>query len=251
MPIGSTACPLGLASISLNSVSSLPLIVVLPGILIFIPNPELDSPDQAYPTAMAFLPVGIKGLVFAALMAAIVSSLSSMANSIATIFTVDLLPLMRSFDNHDPIAVGRVTAVIAMCVAMAVAKPLLGNFDQAFQYIQEFTGFFTPGIVAIFLLGLASPRVSANGALGAAIGSAVFSLLGKLLFPEVPFMDRVAIVFFLGIFTAVVISLCTQVTSEEGALVDGSFLEQPTSSSFNLMSCLVVLIVGSFYYAWW
>ena len=144
----------------------MPLIVVLPGILIFILNPELNSPDQAYPTAMAFLPVGIKGLVFAALMAAIVSSLSSMANSIATIFTVDLLPLMRSFDKHDPIAVGRVTAVIAMCVAMAVAKPLLGNFDQAFQYIQEFTGFFTPGIVAIFLLGLESPRVSANGALG-------------------------------------------------------------------------------------
>jgi len=229
----------------------MPLIVVLPGILIFILNPDLDSPDQAYPTAMAFLPVGIKGLVFAALMAAIVSSLSSMANSIATIFTVDLLPLMRSFEKHDSIAVGRVTAVISMCIAMMVAKPLLGNFDQAFQYIQEFTGFFTPGIVAIFLLGLASPMVNANGALGAAIGSAVFSLLGKLLFAEVPFMDRVAIVFFLCIFTAVVISLCTQVTSEEGALVDGSFLEQPTSNSFNLMSCLVVLIVGAFYYAWW
>lgn len=229
----------------------MPLIVVLPGILIFILNPELDSPDQAYPTAMAFLPVGIKGLVFAALMAAIVSSLSSMANSIATIFTVDLLPQMRSFEKHDPIAVGRVTAVIAMCVAMAVAKPLLGNFDQAFQYIQEFTGFFTPGIVAIFLLGIASPRVNANGALGAAIGSAVFSLIGKLLFPEVPFMDRVMIVFFLCLTTAVLISLGKQGSSDEDALIDGSFLKQPTSSSFNLMSCLVVLIVGGFYYAWW
>ena len=93
--------------------------------------------------------------------------------------------------------------------------------------------------------------MSANGALGAAIGSAVFSLMGKLLFPEVPFMDRVAIVFFLCLFTAVVISLGKKGISDKGALIDGSFLEQPTSSSFNLMSCLVVLIVGGFYYAWW
>ena len=132
----------------------MPVIVVLPGIAMYALNAELATPDQAYPSAMALLPAGIKGLVFAALLAAIVSSLASMCNSISTIFTVDLLPSMVSeqwLDRHR-LASGRGTALIAMMIAMMTAQPLLGNFDQAFQYIQEFTGFFTPGIVAIFLL---------------------------------------------------------------------------------------------------
>ena len=229
----------------------MPLIVVLPGILVFIVNSSLDSPDQAYPTAMSFLPVGVKGLVFAALMAAIVSSLSSMSNSIATIFTVDILPRVGKLQESDPILIGRISAVIAMMVAMFVAKPLLGNFDQAFQYIQEFTGFFTPGIVAIFLLGIMSPRVTANGALTAAIGSAVFSLLGRWLLPEIPFMDRVSIVFLLCVASALLVSREGYSKSEDSRLYDRSLFDSQTSAGFNLSSCLVVLIVGSFYVIWW
>ena len=229
----------------------MPIIVVLPGILVFIVNSNLESPDQAYPTAMSFLPVGIKGLVFAALMAAIVSSLSSMSNSIATIFTVDVLPRIGKLEASDPILIGRISAVIAMVVAMSVAKPLLGNFDQAFQYIQEFTGFFTPGIVAIFLLGIMSPRVTANGALTAAIGSAVFSLLGRLLFPDIPFMDRVAIVFVLCVVSALLVSRGSSSQRIDSRFFDLSFFNSKTNASFNLLSCLIVLIVGCFYVVWW
>ena len=229
----------------------MPIIVVLPGILVFIVNSNLESPDQAYPTAMSFLPVGIKGLVFAALMAAIVSSLSSMSNSIATIFTVDVLPRIGKLEASDQIIIGRISAVIAMVVAMSVAKTLLGNFDQAFQYIQEFTGFFTPGIVAIFLLGIMSPRVTANGALTAAIGSAVFSLLGRLLFPDIPFMDRVAIVFVLCVVSALLVSRVSSSQRIDSRFFDLSFFNSKTNASFNLSSCLVVLIVGYFYVVWW
>ena len=133
------------------------------------------SSAAAAASAMALLPTGIKGLVFAALLAAIVSSLASMCNSISTIFTVDLLPSMVSKDwlDRNLVFSGRLTALVAMAIAMAAAQPLLGNFDQAFQYIQEFTGFFTPGIVAIFLLGMFWGKTTATGALLAAVGSAI------------------------------------------------------------------------------
>ena len=134
----------------------MPVIVVLPGIAMFVLNTDLASPDQAYPSAMTLLPVGIKGLVFAALLAAIVSSLASMCNSISTIFTVDIAPTMMASASLEGrrVVIGRTVSVAAMVIAMMAAKPLLGDFDQAFQYIQEFTGFFTPGIVVIFLLGM-------------------------------------------------------------------------------------------------
>ena len=133
----------------------MPLIVVFPGIAMYAMGTQLATPDQAYPTAMNLLPAGIKGLVFAALLAAIVSSLASMSNSISTLFTMDLLPfLLGGREASNPVRTGRITAAVAMLAAMISARPLLGSFDQAFQYIQEFTGFFTPGIVVIFLLGM-------------------------------------------------------------------------------------------------
>ena len=133
----------------------MPVIVVLPGIAVFVLGAQISAPDQAYPHAMTLLPVGIKGLVFAALLAAIVSSLASMTNSISTIFTMDIFPsLNNGASAADPVRLGRIVAVAAMVIAMIAARPLLGNFDQAFQFIQEFTGFFTPGILVIFLVAL-------------------------------------------------------------------------------------------------
>ena len=133
----------------------MPIIVVLPGIAVFVMGVDISAPDQAYPHAMTLLPVGIKGLVFAALLAAIVLSLASMTNSISTIFTLDIFPSLNKGESAaNPVRIGRIVALAAMVVAMITARPLLGNFDQAFQYIQEFTGFFTPGIVVIFMLGI-------------------------------------------------------------------------------------------------
>src|SRR6185295_6291902 len=98
----------------------------------------------AYPHLMAMLPHGVLGLVFAALIAAIVASMGSKINSIATIFTMDVYkPLRPHVSQEHLVRTGRITAVVALIIAILSARPLLGNFDQAFQYIQEFTGFFT------------------------------------------------------------------------------------------------------------
>ena len=155
----------------------MPVIIVLPGIAAVALAPNLERPDEAYPHLMAMLPTGILGLVFAALIAAIVASMGSKINSIATIFTMDVYrPLRPQASQRHLGLVGRATAAVALIIAILMAKPLLGSFDQAFQYIQEFTGFFTPGICVIFLLGMFWERCTATGALVAAIASFVLSL---------------------------------------------------------------------------
>ena len=229
----------------------MPVIVVLPGIAMFVLNADLASPDQAYPSAMTLLPVGIKGLVFAALLAAIVSSLASMCNSISTIFTVDVAPMLglATDDGTSGVRLGRIVAVCAMGIAMIAAKPLLGNFEQVFQYIQEFTGFFTPGIVAIFMLGLFWSRTTATAALLAAIASAALSLLFKLYLPELPFMDRVGLVFLLCAGIGIVWSLARPLP--QPGFVDPSGVSFSTSQGFNLSALVVTLILVFFYAIWW
>ena len=187
----------------------MPVIVVLPGVAAVLLAPDLDAPDKAYPSVMKLLPAGLLGLVFAALIAAIVSSLASMMNSISTIFTMDLYRHFGRGDRSERhlVTVGRTVSLTAIFAAVIVARPLLGQFDQAFQYIQEFTGFFTPGVCALFLLGIFWKRTTANGALATAIGSAVFSIGFKLLWPSLPFIDRVGLVFLMCIGVGMVISM--------------------------------------------
>ena len=230
----------------------MPVIVVLPGIAIFVLNPTLATPDHAYPEAMAMLPSGIKGLVFAALLAAIVSSLASMTNSISTIFTMDIYASFSSKkdENGNRVMVGRVVAVAAMLLAMICAKPLLGNFDQAFQYIQEFTGFFTPGIVVIFLLGMFWKKTTSSGALAAAIGSAVLSFAFKILWPELPFIDRVGLVFLLCVAIAVSFSVFAGNRNQDGA-VSLRDIQFATTNGFNFSAVLVALILAALYATWW
>jgi len=230
----------------------MPIIVVLPGIAIFVLNPTLATPDHAYPEAMAMLPSGIKGLVFAALLAAIVSSLASMTNSISTIFTMDIYASFSSKkdENGNRVMVGRVVAVAAMLLAMICAKPLLGNFDQAFQYIQEFTGFFTPGIVVIFLLGMFWKKTTSSGALAAAIGSAVLSFAFKILWPELPFIDRVGLVFLLCVAIAVSFSVFAGNRTQDGA-VSLRDIQFATTNGFNFSAVLVALILAALYATWW
>ena len=230
----------------------MPVIVVLPGIAIYVLSPTLSVPDQAYPEAMTLLPSGIKGLVFAALLAAIVSSLASMTNSISTIFTMDIYASFskRTDEDRNSVLVGRIVAATAMLLAMICAKPLLGNFDQAFQYIQEFTGFFTPGIVVIFLLGMFWKKATSTGALAAAIGSAILSFAFKMLWPELPFIDRVGLVFILCTAIAVVISVMAGNHDQEGA-VELHDIQFATTTGFNLSALLVALILVALYATWW
>ena len=229
----------------------MPVIVVLPGIAMFVLTPDLDAPDQAYPAAMTLLPSGIKGLVFAALLAAIVSSLASMINSISTIFTMDIYPSFVSREKQtNPVTVGRLVAISAMTVAMLCAKPLLGNFDQAFQYIQEFTGFFTPGIVVIFLLGMFWKKSTAMGALAAAICSAILSFGFKMAWPELPFIDRVGLVFLLCTVIAIVISVA-QGNREQPGSIELADIDFSTTQNFNVAGVAVVLILAALYATWW
>jgi SSS family solute:Na+ symporter len=230
----------------------MPVLVVLPGIAAAVLIPDLSAPDKAYPEAMKLLPIGLKGLVFAALIAAIVSSLASMTNSISTIFTMDMYKHFKPEETSEKhlVTVGRTVAFSAMLIAMIVARPLLGHFDPPFQYIQEFTGFFTPGIVAIFLLGFFWKRTTANGALGAAIGSAVMSLGMKLFWPGLPFIDRVGLVFLLCMALGMLISRLEHGEDHPKAVNYGE-VDTSTSTGFNLASVVIILMLAGLYITWW
>ena len=227
----------------------MPVLVVLPGIAALLLAPNLERPDQAYPEMMKLVPSGLLGLTFAALVAAVASSLSSMANSVSTIFTMDIY---RQLISHNPsekklVMIGRSAAAVSMIVAMVIAEPLLGKLDQAFQYIQEFTGFFTPGVVAIFLLGFFYKRANALSALVAGLGSVVLSLLARIFWPELPFMDRVGLVFI----ACVVMGVLVAGKQNDAKAIDVGHMDFSTTRGFNISALCVVLILIALYSAWW
>jgi SSS family solute:Na+ symporter len=228
----------------------MPVLVVLPGIAAVILAPDLSAPDKAYPEVMKLLPAGIMGLVFAALIAAIVSSLASMTNSISTIFTMDIVKHYGGRSEQQLVTIGRIVSLTALIIAGVVARPLLGNFDQAFQYIQEFTGFFTPGIVAIFLLAIFWKNATANGALAAAIGSAVFSVAAKVYWPSLPFIDRVGLAFVLCILLGMLVSRMQGAAAHPDAIKYNE-VDTSTTAGFNWASLAIVLILTGLYATWW
>lgn len=229
----------------------MPIIVVLPGIAAVLILPDLAKPDQAYPQLMALMPSGLKGLIFAALVAAILSSLASMTNSVATLFTMDLYAQVKPAQSQQHyVRVGRAVSLLSLLIALFTAKPLLGDFDQAFQYIQEFTGFFTPGIVVLFFMGMFWKKTTADAALLAAVGSAVFSFLFYQFWPALPFMDRVGLVFLLCLGLAIVVSLLQGNKNQAGA-VELNDISFGTSKGFSLSLALVVLVLVVFYSVWW
>lgn len=229
----------------------MPVIVVLPGIAAVILFPGLTKPDEAYPSMMTLMPIGIKGLIFAALVAAIISSLASMTNSISTIFTMDIYrPLNKDKSQHHYVNVGRIATVCSLIVGVIMAEPLLGKFEQAFQYIQEFTGLFTPGIVVIFVMGMFWKRGTSLGALAAAVGSAVLSVGFAYFLPSLPFMDRIGIVFLLCVALAVTVSLIDK-PSDHDKSVSLEEVNFETHKGFNLaaIGCMIILVI--FYATWW
>lgn len=229
----------------------MPIIVVLPGIAAVILFPDIEKPDQAYPSMMSLMPVGIKGLVFAALVAAIVSSLASMTNSISTIFTMDIYrPVRHDKDENHYVNIGRLATVTSLVVAVCVAQPLIGQSEQAFQYIQEFTGLFSPGITVIFLMGMFWKRTTSTGALAAAIGSAAFSVLFAFFLPELPFMDRIGIVFLMCLALTYFVSLRESAPKNDSS-VDLSDVNFGTTTGFNIAGIGCVLILIGLYVTWW
>ncbi len=229
----------------------MPLIVVLPGLAALTLVPNLARPDQAYPEIMKLLPPGVMGLVFAALIAAIIASLASKINSISTIFTLDIYAHARPGQSERHLVlVGRLTAIAAIIIGIIAAPALLGGFDQAFQFIQEFTGFFTPGIVVIFLFGMFWRKATIAGALTAAIGSALLSLAGKLVWPELPFLNRVAVVFLATALLAALVSLIWPAKRQVSVVrLDG--ISYRTSPTFNVAALGVTLAIIALYVSLW
>ena len=173
------------------------------------------KPDHAYPTLMNLLPAGLKGVAFAALTAAIVASLAGKANSISTIFSLDIYKKYFNKDASEKkiVGVGRWAVIISMLIA-AIVTPALRSLDQAYQFIQEYVGFFSPGVLAIFLLGMFWKRTTAGAALAGALLTIPISTVLKFLpgwtngaFPDYPFLDRMTITFFAVAIIMIVMSL--------------------------------------------
>jgi len=230
----------------------MPLLVVVPGIAAFALDANLPRPDEAYPWLLArFVPVGLRGLAFAALIAAIVSSLSSMVNSTATIFSLDIYKqiINRQASEARLVTVGRLGSTVALVVAVAIA-PLLRSLQQAFQFIQEFTGFVSPGILAIFLFGLFWKRATSRSALWAAVLTIPLSLGFKLLLPGLPFLDRMGAVFLILSLLVVIITLIEGKGVHENAIrIDRDLFR--TGRVFNVAAVGIVVILTLLYARFW
>ena len=256
----------------------IPLIVVIPGIAAFVmindPEimarlgavaqehlPSLAQADKAYPWLLQFLPTGLKGVAFAALAAAIVSSLASMLNSTSTIFTMDIYKqyINKTANDKATVNTGRISAFVALVIACIMA-PLLGNLDQAFQFIQEYTGIVSPGILAVFLLGLFWKKTTNKGAIIGALASIPIAMYFKVapkgwstspFFVDVPFMDQMGYTLLL---TMGVIALVSYVQhkgadDEKGIPITKAMFK--TSPVFNIGSFAVLLILTVLYAMFW
>lgn len=188
----------------------IPFIIVFPGIMAAeLYADQVAMADQAYPVMIReILPMGLTGFMFAALFGAVMSSLDSMLNSAATIFTIDLYKrhwIKREVSPKHFVTVGRI-ATAALVLVGCLWAPLVGAAGSVFQYIQMFWGFISPGIVAAFLFGLFSPRTPPFAAVGAMLlGIPVYGTLLWTL-PDVAFLHHMMITFlvlslFMGIVT--------------------------------------------------
>jgi len=245
----------------------IPFIVIIPGIACFIivndPQllanfssanlPTMESPDKAYPWLLQFLPSGLKGIAVAALTAAIVSSLASMLNSTSTIFTMDIyLPYMsKSKDKSDPklVMVGRITGAIALVVGCLMA-PLLGGIPQAFQFIQEYTGIVSPGILSVFMMGLFWKKTTNRGAIIGVLMSIPIAV-GFKSFPEIPWMNQMGLT---AVMTMLVIGVVSWFEKngkddEKGIDVGGDVFK--TEPVFNILAFAVCLILVVLYALFW
>lgn len=251
----------------------IPLIVVIPGMAALIlaqdgslaigqldpticTDPDntdtCGKPDRTYGTLMTLAPEGLRGLVFAALIAAIVSSLASMMNSISTIFTMDIYRdyVAKDKDEKHYVLIGRITALVAMVLALILARPFLGGLESAFQTIQEYSGFIAPGVVAIFLLGFFFKRANTAGAFAVLLGSVLISLAMKFGLPDMPFVLRIWIVFVAIMGLGIVVSLLTPEPQPDQPVELGD-LNFKTQTIFNVATVAVVLILIGIYAVYW
>ena len=249
----------------------IPLVVVIPGIAayVMVNDPEImarlgesgqykfptsDQADRAYPWLLQFLPTGLKGVAFAALAAAIVSSLASMLNSTSTIFTMDIYKeyINKNADDKTTVRVGRITAAVALIIAALIA-PMLGGLDQIFQYIQEYTGMVSPGILAVFLLGLFWKKTTNNAAILGVLASLAIALFFKFVpIPGLePWMHQMGLTFIL---TSILIIIISYIEGKGADNPKGIVLSKElfkTSPLFNIGAFAIMIILVALYAMFW
>lgn len=250
----------------------IPLIVVIPGIIAYVMFTEPQGTsmisgvtdaftkadgsmnyDKAYPWLIStFIPSGIKGLVVAALAAAIVSSLASMINSTSTIFTMDIYkPYLAKKNGKDKdVVVGRISGAIALMIAVAVA-PALGSIDQAFQYIQEYTGLVSPGILAVFMLGLFYKKATNKGAIAGILASIPVALALKTPMLELPWMDQMLYTFLITMVVIVFVSLATNKYTDDPKGIELTSETFKTGKIFNISAYAIMIILVVLYAVFW
>ena len=208
------------------------------------PDNGFITPDRAYPSLLSLLPSGMKGVAFAALTAAIVSSLASMANSTATIFTMDIYRnyINKGASETSLVKVGRIVVIASFIIACLVA-PALQGLGQVFQYIQEYTGYVSPGVFAIFVFGVFWRKTTPQAALVAAILTIPLSGALAFLFPTLPFLDRMGIVFLILAAQMIIMSLAQSGKDQPNSIELSAGLFK-TSRAFNVGSLVIVGILA-------
>jgi len=248
----------------------IPIIAVLPGIAMYVMHQHgmfqqemmvngVLKPDHAYPSLMNLLPAGLKGVAFAALTAAIVASLAGKANSIATIYSLDIHKKYINPQSSEQALVktGRWAVIVSMAVA-AFVTPALQSLDQAYQFIQEYVGFVSPGVLAIFLLGFYWKKTTARAAMAGALLTIPLSVVLKFLpvwtngmFPAIPFLDRMTITFVTVALTMVIVSkyFSKGGTQPHALMVDTN--QFSISRGFLVGSILIFGILAALYTVFW
>jgi SSS family solute:Na+ symporter len=246
----------------------IPVIAVLPGIAMYVLHQEgmfqqemvnelgVIKPDHAYPTLMNLLPIGLKGVAFAALTAAVVASLAGKANSISTIFSLDIYKkyVNKNASETNIVRTGRWAVIISMLLASLVA-PALKTLDQAYQFIQEYVGFISPGVLAIFLLGIFWKRTTSAAAMAGALLTIPVSTILKFLpaltngaFPDYPFLDRMSITFVLILVVMVAMSLMKKEEVNSVQIDKSMFRVTP---AFAIYSIIILGILTALYTVFW
>jgi SSS family solute:Na+ symporter len=249
----------------------IPLIVVIPGITMYVMHQNgmfqaemadengILKPDHAYPTLMNLLPAGLKGVAFAALTAAIVASLAGKSNSISTIFSLDIYKkfINKNASEKKLVLTGRWAVIISMVVAALIA-PALKSLEQAYNFIQEYVGFLSPGVLAIFLLGMFWKRTTPAAGLAGALITIPVSTILKFLpkwtngaFPEYPFLDRMTITFFAVAIIMIVISLAKPATDGKHGIVATDRSIYKVSPGFIVSSIIICGILAALYTVFW
>ncbi len=252
----------------------IPIFVVLPGIIAYVMvlDPETGnfikeslpssflasdgsiSNDNASPWLIkTIIPIGLKGLILASLAAAIVSSLASMINSTSTIFTMDIYKSLinKQATDDQMVKVGRISGFVALMIALVIA-PQLGSLGQVFQFIQEYTGVVSPGILAVFLMGLFYKKATNNAAILGVLISIPIAMYFKIapdswFIVNIPFMHQMLITCLGTIFIIFAISYVEGNKDSPKAIHLSKELFK-TSTTFNI-SAFVVLLITVFLYS--